>query len=500
MIFQIRRKFFLYFLTVITPTALATFLFININVEQSKDEHMDYLNWVASIHKQQVEQLMLESITSLEILGLSLEEMMDSQDNRKNINQILKEATEVDPRYSGIYVLDTQGTAIYGTEETLMGYTLFSHDHVLSVLKTKHTTISDESIRLENGLDVLAVASPILNEDLGVKGIVIAHIRVDYLLNVMNILTPDQTIKFMNIHNKPILEMNMPSKPEGDLEWVTIPLDRLPWEINVQMKEQDISPLVGRFILMSVLTFVLINIFYIIIQYFLLLRRASLEKAQNEAQKLELVGTLAASTAHEIRNPLTGIKGLMQLLSEKYNTEEDQLYFSVIGQEINRINEIVSEFLILGKPAVLKTDRIDLRNILDELKPLIESEANLYNCIFTMSYPDDPLPILCVKDQLKQVILNITKNAFESMGDKGQVTIIAEMKNNQVVLTVSDTGIGMTTDELKQIFQPFYTSKDHGTGLGLVVCKRIIESFNGHISLTSLKHIGTRVTIHLPIT
>jgi two-component system, sporulation sensor kinase D len=231
----------------------------------------------------------------------------------------------------------------------------------------------------------------------------------------------------------------------------------------------------------------------------MLRRRAANEKKENELQKLELVGTLAASTAHEIKNPLTGIKGLVQLLSEQYTTEKDQYYFSVINKEINRINEIVSEFLILGKPTVQRTEKIDIREIIRELEPLIEYEVNINRLNSTFLLPEEPVYVKGTKDQIKQVLLNITKNGIESMEKGGHLTVQLTIKENLAQLVVIDTGIGIPKRDLKKIFKPFFTSKETGTGLGLVICNRIIQTFGGEISISSKVDKGTKVLITLPL-
>jgi two-component system, sporulation sensor kinase D len=220
---------------------------------------------------------------------------------------------------------------------------------------------------------------------------------------------------------------------------------------------------------------------------------------QNETQKLELVGTLAASTAHEIRNPLTGIKGLFQLLSEKYKDPKDQFYFSIVNKEIDRINEIVNEFLILGKPTIQKMEEIHLDQVINDLNPLIFSESNLFNVHYSYKINSEKIIVLATMDQLKQVILNITKNALESMSVGGQLIINLDKKDEEAILSIRDNGNGISEEDLKKIFTPFFTSKENGTGLGLVVCKRIIESFNGTIEIKSKINKGTEVIITLPL-
>lgn len=220
---------------------------------------------------------------------------------------------------------------------------------------------------------------------------------------------------------------------------------------------------------------------------------------QNEVQKLELVGTLAASTAHEIRNPLTGIKGLVTLLSEKHKEEEDQFYFSIIQKEIQRINEIVSEFLILGKPTSVKQHTYDLKDIVKEVSLIIQSEANLHGIQFITVMEDKNIPIRCSKDHIKQVILNITKNAFDAMKQGDTLTIEVGARNDKAQVRITDTGIGMPEEVKKKIFDPFFTNKETGTGLGLVVCKRIMDMYDGDISITSTEGKGTVVHIFLPL-
>ena len=244
---------------------------------------------------------------------------------------------------------------------------------------------------------------------------------------------------------------------------------------------------------------IIAHVFYLLLKYFLLKKQAREEKNQNEAQKLELVGTLAASTAHEIRNPLTGVKGLIQLLSEKYTAPEDHYYFDVIHKELDRINAIVSEFLILGKPTMQKLEVVNLTETIDELRPIIVSDGHLHHVDCVWCLPTEPVNVECVKDQMKQVVLNITKNAFESIDGKGTLEITLKKQDQACKIKITDNGKGIPQEELKKIFQPFYTSKETGTGLGLVVCKRIIHSFGGTIQVESQINTGTTFTIHLPL-
>ena len=187
------------------------------------------------------------------------------------------------------------------------------------------------------------------------------------------------------------------------------------------------------------------------------------------------------------------------MLSEKYTDKQDQLYFKVIQDEVNRINDIVSELMLIGKPTAHQFTQFDMNDVITEIIPIIQSEANYANVVFTYSPSDSALPIFAVKDHLKQVIINLSKNAIQSMPNGGNLDISVQKQLDFCMITVKDTGIGIDSDTLKHIFDPFFTMKKDGTGLGLTVCKRIIDNMNGTISIQSKINQGTEVTILIPL-
>nr|WP_239534598.1 ATP-binding protein [Priestia taiwanensis] len=231
----------------------------------------------------------------------------------------------------------------------------------------------------------------------------------------------------------------------------------------------------------------------------MLKKETAFEKRQNEIQKIELIGSLAASTAHEIRNPLTGIKGFVTLLSQKYDNPEDNLYFSIIQDEITRINEIISDFLVLGKPVEFAKEQHDLTAIIHEVFPMIQLEAKMNGVRVRHQFTTKPTPIYCSKNHIKQILLNLSKNALEAMKEDDTLTIKVRIKEDYVQLIVKDTGEGIPEDRLENIFQPFYTSKDTGTGLGLVICERIVDTYNGKIIINSIEGKGTTVQVFFPL-
>ncbi|MDQ0214845.1 two-component system, sporulation sensor kinase D [Oikeobacillus pervagus] len=489
-----QKQICVYFLIVIIPTIISVLVFFNFLKEREKAETDRHLEWVASIHKKQMDQFIGETMISNNILAVSFEPMLGQLNS---IKATLIKTIDKDPRYGGIYLLDQNGNIITGTNDLLKQYNLKNMQYFKEVMLTKQTVVSEQQEKLVNGQSVLAVATPILNET-DVKAVLVSHIRIDYIQNIMKLLTPEQTVTFVNAKEIPIFTVNGDSITQND-DSVVYPLDRLPWNIVLKKDYTIYENVIKQTFIFSIITFVLLHFLYLFFKYRMLKKQTIMERMQNEAQKLELIGTLAASTAHEIRNPLTGIKGLVQLLNEKYTDESDQFYFSVIDKEIARINQIVSEFLILGKPTVQKMQSIDINEIIKDLNPLIYSEANLYNVQYKVHLTENPLYIKCCKDQMKQVILNLAKNAFEAMASEGTLELSVEFNDHFCHIYLIDNGPGISEEDLANIFLPFFTSKESGTGLGLVVCKRIIEAFNGEIKLKSKVNEGTMVTLILPL-
>jgi PAS domain S-box-containing protein len=226
-------------------------------------------------------------------------------------------------------------------------------------------------------------------------------------------------------------------------------------------------------------------------------RRA--EELLSKSEKLSLVGELAAGVAHEIRNPLTSIKGFIQLFQQGIRKEE---YFHVILKEFNRIEDIIKEFLSLAKPQEIQLKPVYIPSLLKEVETLLDSELHLKNLEFvTEIEPNIPF-ILCDANQIKQVLLNLCKNSIEALdkNKNGVIKLHASIENNkQLLIKVIDNGVGISAERLKRLGEPFYSNKEKGTGLGLMICFRIIKEHNGTIIFNSAKNQGTTVNIRLPL-
>lgn len=218
-----------------------------------------------------------------------------------------------------------------------------------------------------------------------------------------------------------------------------------------------------------------------------------------QTEKLTVMGELAAGIAHEIRNPLTSLKGFTQLLGNGMDANHD--FIEIMITEIERINTIVSELLFLAKPKKVHFKNIELGKLLKSMITLMNAQANLYGVTinFNICKKQRSIILFGLEDQIKQVFINLIKNAIESMPDGGEITINVTGNDNIVEIKIIDKGYGIPHELLSKLGQPFFTTKEKGTGLGLMVCYSIIEGHQGTLIIDSIKGKGTTVCIKLPL-
>ncbi len=228
-----------------------------------------------------------------------------------------------------------------------------------------------------------------------------------------------------------------------------------------------------------------------------MIEKQLLQKEMSKAEKLHTIGELAASIAHEIRNPLTVVKGFLQLMKKEEKGTHLQ-YLTLVLSELDRAEVIISDYLNFAKPRLEKIETIKLGDFISSIITLIQSLAVTKGVILEDKVNENP-SIVTDKDQLKQAMVNFIKNAIEATPQGGAVSVNLKRINNFVYIVISDTGKGMTNEQLTRIGTIFYTTKDKGTGLGTAVSIRIIETMNGKVTYESELNVGTRVTIQLPI-
>jgi two-component system, sporulation sensor kinase A len=214
--------------------------------------------------------------------------------------------------------------------------------------------------------------------------------------------------------------------------------------------------------------------------------------------RLSVTGQLAAGVAHEIRNPLTSLKGFSKLLQTCLDKEKQADYLAIIMNELDRIDTIVNEFMSLAKPQAVKFVKENLKSILDSTISIIHPQALLHNVQIIINYPEQLVTLSCNGHQLKQVFLNFLKNAIESMPEGGKIIIDLQLNGQgKVLVSISDEGTGIESDRLRYLGTPFYTTKDKGIGLGLTVSNKIIQEHNGTMRIISEEGQGTTVVVEL---
>lgn len=222
------------------------------------------------------------------------------------------------------------------------------------------------------------------------------------------------------------------------------------------------------------------------------------EELLHRQDKLAAVGQLAAGVAHEIRNPLTSMKGYAEFLLLDEEKEERKEFIDIILDEIDRVDSIVEDFMVLAKPKAIQLEEENIIPIIENVISLLEFEARKRKVTIHFQPQKPIIQIECDENRLKQVFLNFIKNGIEAMPDGGKIVISIDNIDDKIQISIRDTGVGIPQDKLKKIGDPFYTTKKNGNGLGLMVSFKIIESHNGKVYIESELNKGTTFNIILP--
>jgi two-component system, sporulation sensor kinase B len=218
----------------------------------------------------------------------------------------------------------------------------------------------------------------------------------------------------------------------------------------------------------------------------------------HKAEKFSAISQLAASVAHEIRNPMTTIRGFMQVLQGEKNLNDNQnLFITISLQELDRTQTIIDNFLSLAKPNTGSTAKIDLSELLKETIDFMRSYSHLANTELVEAI-DKNLSIKGDAHEIRQVFINILKNGIEAMPSGGSIYIIAKVYKNNVRIQFRDEGVGMNKEQLNRLGRPYYSTKEKGTGLGMMISFDIIQRMRGRINVESEEGKGTTFTILLP--
>ncbi|RJE88845.1 PAS domain-containing protein [Paenibacillus sp. 1011MAR3C5] len=216
-------------------------------------------------------------------------------------------------------------------------------------------------------------------------------------------------------------------------------------------------------------------------------------------ERLSLVGQMAASITHEIRNPMAVIRGFVQLIQER-SPQSQHEYFRIIMEELDRANLIISDFLSLAQNRELKMELASINTTINDLVPLLHADSNLRGQSLEVALCKD-VPLMRLNDrEIKQMLLNIARNGMEAMEEKGILRIKTDYRDGEISVYISDEGAGIPQDKLKHMFEPFFTTKTRGTGLGLPLCLSIAERHGGRIDVQTAEGQGTTFIVTFNIT
>jgi two-component system sensor histidine kinase HydH len=258
----------------------------------------------------------------------------------------------------------------------------------------------------------------------------------------------------------------------------------VPLEISTSVLEDEDQTFLGYVILFKDLTEV-----------------RGLRREIERSRRLAAVGSLAAGVAHEIRNPLSSIKGFATYFKERYeHVQEDRQTAGIMIKEVDRLNRVVSQLLEFARPVNISPLPTSLARLIEDSVKLIQQQAQAKQISVHHSASSHIKEVFVDPDRMNQVLLNLYLNAIESMDAGGELTVRISYRRNEkdIEIRVSDTGDGIPTEDMTKIFDPYYTTKSSGTGLGLAIAHNIIEAMGGSISATSQKGSGTTFTLRIP--
>jgi len=228
--------------------------------------------------------------------------------------------------------------------------------------------------------------------------------------------------------------------------------------------------------------------------------RSAVQERLTQAEHLAQIGQLAASLAHEIKNPLAGISGAVQVIRDA--TEPDAPHRPILAEilrQINRLDQTVKDLLVYARPVAPRFDRCNLSRVAERLMTVLKREPAMQRVRFEHHTDHRPLPsIEADENQIEQLLMNLVLNAAHASENDGRVTLTTRPTSDGVQLEVEDHGHGMDESTCQRALEPFFTTKSRGTGLGLPICRRIAESHNGTLTIHSAVGEGTRVCVILP--
>jgi len=229
------------------------------------------------------------------------------------------------------------------------------------------------------------------------------------------------------------------------------------------------------------------------------------EKSLLNATRLLTMGNMISEISHDLRRPLTSIKGGLQIISQRWpDVTDNSQFFREVTNEVHRMNELVSELVDFSNPNRYQTEKVDLRQLVDRARELVDADLRKSKIGFQAEYEDADWSIIVNKNQIMEVLLNLFINAIDAMSEGGTLKVFGRIekpdhkKVDYLALKVSDTGVGIKKENLSRVFDRYYTTKESGTGLGLAVVERVVSAHNGTLKVDSVEGQGSTFTVYFP--
>jgi two-component system sensor histidine kinase HydH len=224
-----------------------------------------------------------------------------------------------------------------------------------------------------------------------------------------------------------------------------------------------------------------------------------MERRLREQDRLAAVGRLAAQVAHEIKNPLAGIRGACEVMMVRLTEQKGQEIAEEVVRQIDRLNRTVEDLLLFARPMTARPQPTDVHELIDRVLAVVLEQPNARTLTVEREYAAQMPPLNVDPEQMQQVLFNVLLNATQAMGREGTMTVGTRLDESTATVSVRDSGPGIAEDTLENIFEPFYTTRAQGTGLGLAIVKKIVQSHRGTIEATTPSRGGAEFQIHLPL-
>ncbi|MEH7375102.1 MULTISPECIES: ATP-binding protein [Bacillaceae] len=322
---------------------------------------------------------------------------------------------------------------------------------------------------------------------------IIGYIGIDIIDNLMKYLGTTDSFGSGNIVEV-LFILFCPIFVNNKYFWV-VSLGMIGKELLLGLILQDLNVLIPTviYVILSVIAYILVIRFNSYIQTL-----TTVYEELRQKEKLAVIGQMAAAIGHEIRNPLSSLKGFTQLQQERYPNTND--YYPIMIQEIDRINSIVNDLMYIGKPRVIKFEKASIEEIIAYTLSITQQQAERQGVIVETIMAGPLPPLDCDDKQLKQVFINLIKNAIEAMPEGGRIEIrVKVLEKHTLSVSIQDEGCGIADENILNLGEPFFTTKTDGTGLGLMVTDQIIKDHRGAMKIKSIIDKGTRVIVTLPI-